>query len=43
MRDFQVEDLDYIVAPAGGGGLVAGLALVAKEMMPNIKVVQTCS
>jgi cysteine synthase len=32
----QVKDLDYLVVPAGGGGLVAGLALVAKEVRDSL-------
>jgi threonine dehydratase len=34
----QVKDLDYLVVPAGGGGLVAGLALVAKEVKKRLAV-----
>jgi threonine dehydratase len=30
--------LDALVAPVGGGGLVAGLAVAAKALNPNIKV-----
>ena len=35
----QVPDVDYLVVPVGGGGLLAGMALVAKELQPNIKVI----
>jgi threonine dehydratase len=35
----QVPDLDYLVIPVGGGGLLAGMALAAKELKPSIKVV----
>lgn len=32
-------DFDYVVVPAGGGGLICGVALVAKAVNPNIKVI----
>ena len=35
----QVKDLDYIVVPAGGGGLLAGILLAAKTLAPAVKVV----
>ncbi len=35
----QVENLDYLVAPIGGGGLISGLAIAAAELSPNTKVV----
>lgn len=35
----QVADLDLIVAPVGGGGLLSGTALAAKLLKPGIKVV----
>jgi threonine dehydratase len=31
--------IDAIVAPIGGGGLISGCALIAKAMMPSIKVI----
>ena len=34
----QVADLDVLVAPVGGGGLLAGIALCAKSMSPGIQV-----
>ena len=34
----DVPDLDAIVAPIGGGGLVAGLALAATALRPGIRV-----
>jgi threonine dehydratase len=34
----QVPDLDAIVAPIGGGGLVAGMTLAAKARQPRIRV-----
>jgi threonine dehydratase len=35
----QATDLDAIVCPIGGGGLIAGLALAVKETKPSIKVI----
>jgi len=35
----QVNDLDALVIPIGGGGLIAGVACAAKEMKPKIQVV----
>jgi threonine dehydratase/serine racemase len=34
----QVTQLDAIVAPVGGGGLLAGIALAAKSLNPSIRV-----
>ncbi|XP_077996058.1 serine racemase-like [Glandiceps talaboti] len=34
----QVPDLDAIVAPISGGGLVAGICIAAKHIKPNIKI-----
>jgi threonine dehydratase len=31
-------DLDAIIVPVGGGGLIAGVAIAAKAVKPNIKV-----
>lgn len=35
----QSPDIDVIVAGIGGGGLIAGIAIAAKAMKPDIKVV----
>ena len=35
----QVPDLDVVVVPIGGGGLIAGMALALKAMKPEIKVI----
>ncbi len=35
----QVQDLDAVVCPIGGGGLIAGVALAIKETKPNIKII----
>ena len=34
----QVSDLDVVVAPVGGGGLLGGIALVIKSLRPRIKI-----
>ena len=35
----QVPDLDALIVAVGGGGLIAGMATVAKALHPNIEVV----
>jgi threonine dehydratase len=35
----DVPDLDLLMCPVGGGGLLAGTAVAAKSMRPNIKVI----
>lgn len=35
----EVSDLDYIVLPVGGGGLISGAASCAKQINPNIKII----
>jgi threonine dehydratase len=35
----DVPDLDLVMCPIGGGGLLAGTAITAKSMRPNIKVI----
>jgi len=35
----EVGELDYVFAPCGGGGLLSGTALAAKELYPNTKVI----
>ena len=34
----QLHDVDAIVVPVGGGGLIAGLAYTVKQLKPSIKV-----
>ncbi len=34
----EVEELDAIIAPVGGGGLLSGTAIAAKEMRPAIQI-----
>lgn len=35
----QVDDLDVVVVPIGGGGLIAGVATAVKGINPNIEVI----
>lgn len=35
----QVPDLDAIVVPVGGAGLIAGIALAAKSLQPGIEII----
>lgn len=35
----QLAETEVIVAPIGGGGLISGLAIAAKSINPNIKIV----
>jgi len=35
----QNPDLDAVVVPVGGGGLIAGIALVMKTLKPKIKII----
>lgn len=35
----EIEDMDCILVPVGGGGLIAGIALAAKALNPNIKII----
>lgn len=35
----EIESLDVIVVPIGGGGLISGIAIAAKAYNPNIKVI----
>ena len=34
----KVEDMQHIIIPIGGGGLISGVAIAAKAMNPNIKI-----
>jgi threonine dehydratase len=35
----EIDSLDYIVAPVGGGGLISGVSLVCKYFSPETKVI----
>src|SRR5256885_971227 len=35
----DVSDLDVVMCPVGGGGLLSGMAMAAKSMRPKIKVI----
>lgn len=35
----ELEDVDYILVPIGGGGLIAGISVAAKRINPNIKII----
>ncbi|WP_086234664.1 threonine ammonia-lyase [Campylobacter devanensis] len=35
----EVSNLDYIVVPVGGGGLISGVASCAKQINPDIKII----
>jgi len=35
----QVEDIDAVVIPIGGGGLIAGCAIALKHLNPNISII----
>ncbi|KLD98115.1 threonine ammonia-lyase [Aliarcobacter butzleri] len=34
----KLEDIEQIIVPIGGGGLIAGVAIAAKSINPNIKI-----
>jgi len=35
----QVGSLDFLLVPCGGGGLLSGTAIAAKQLMPNCRVI----
>ncbi|HHW39197.1 MAG TPA: threonine/serine dehydratase [Bacillales bacterium] len=35
----QLPDVDYIIAPIGGGGLLGGLSTAVKETKPQVKII----
>ena len=34
----EINDLDYLIVPIGGGGLISGIATAIKRLKPNIKI-----
>jgi len=34
----KIEDIEHLIVPIGGGGLISGIAIAAKELNPNIKI-----
>ncbi|KJS23075.1 MAG: threonine dehydratase [Clostridiaceae bacterium BRH_c20a] len=35
----QLSEVDYIIVPIGGGGLISGIAMAAKILKPDIKII----
>lgn len=35
----QVPDVDVVVVPAGGGGLIAGISCAIKNILPHVTVI----
>lgn len=35
----DLDEVDYVLVPIGGGGLISGIAMAIKEMNPKVKVV----
>ncbi len=35
----EIEDIDVIIVPIGGGGLISGIAVAAKSIKPDIKII----
>jgi threonine dehydratase len=35
----QVPDVDAVIIPTGGGGLLAGCAVALKTMKPSVKII----
>lgn len=35
----QVDNLDAVIIPVGGGGLIAGIALALKTLKPEIQII----
>lgn len=35
----ELKDVDIILVPVGGGGLISGVAIAAKKINPNIKII----
>lgn len=39
----EQDDLDALIVPVGGGGLVSGISVVAKEKYPQVKIIAVSS
>ena len=39
VEDVQVKDLDAIVVPVSGGGMISGVAVAAKGLNPAIRII----
>ncbi|CAM9707850.1 unnamed protein product, partial [Choristocarpus tenellus] len=39
VRDMAVGELDAIIVPVGGGGLISGVTIAAKAMCPGIRII----
>ena len=37
--DEQVADLDVVVVPCGGGGLLSGIAIALRALRPDVRIV----
>lgn len=35
----ELSDVDYVIVPIGGGGLMSGISIALKELNPNIKII----
>lgn len=35
----ELPDVDIVVVPIGGGGLISGIALGIKSIKPNVKII----
>ena len=35
----QVDDVDAIIVPVGGGGMIAGIAVAAKTLYPSCQII----
>ena len=35
----EVPDVEYIVVPIGGGGLIAGITAAVKHLKPDVKII----
>jgi threonine dehydratase len=35
----DVPDVDYIIVPVGGGGLIAGITAAVKHLKPSVKII----